>query len=167
MSKCQVRSGFEHLELEIRILIKFQLTRSAEEALEKGNFQDNLRAAEKPPFIMVWYTVYVLYIYIYIIYTLYHLGYKTKSWNLKMVWCLLFFCGGWSFFQVGGRLAFSAVARTMNAPAVFKVIHDYGLLIHFMSTSDETSNVFQVTLRCLEDVLRFMLHLTSRLHCRG
>ena len=52
-------------------------------------------------------------------------------------------------------------------PAVLKVIHDYGLLLHFMSTSDKTSNVFQVTMRCLEDVLRFMLHLTSRLHCRG
>ena len=88
-TKCQVRSGFEHLELEIRILIKFQLTRSAEEALKKEKFQDNLRAAEQNHLYNgVMYSICTIHIYIYI-YALYHLGYKTKSWNLKMVWCLL------------------------------------------------------------------------------
>ena len=150
---------------------------------KKRNFRTTWGRLNKTTFTMVWCTVYVLYIYIYIyIYALYHLGYKTKSWNLKMVWCLLLLpCEGWSCFKVWARLVFSAVAwrknlrknlptlkaRTMNAPAVLKVIHNYKLLLHFMSTSDETSNLFQVTMCCLEECQDSWFHLTSRLHCRG
>lgn len=130
---------------------------------EKREFSGQLEGGwTKPP--LQWCDVqYMYYTYIYIyIYALYHLGYKTKSWNLKMVWCLLLLpCEGWSCFKVWARLVFSAVAwrknlptlkaRTMNAPAVLKVIHNYKLLLHFMSTSDETSNLFQVTMCCLEE----------------
>lgn len=104
--------------------------------------------------------IYILYMHCIILDTKQRAG--TRKWY--GVYCSL--VEGDHFLRFRGRLVFRSVAwrenlptlkaRTMNAPAVFEVIHDYGLLLRFMSTSDETCNVFQVTMRCLEDVSGFI-----------